>query len=93
MYFAQAATPSTKPGRRGSGPKPACQIYRYFLPASSPTLNLIEPVGGVIKHHDLPERTDASLADLETAVDRAFARSEDRHYVAATQRLQPGLPA
>lgn len=71
----------------------AQRIYLYYLPPYSPKLNLIEPVFGVIKHHDLPERTYPSVAAIETAVDDAFSRYETRHYDLAKARIQPGLPA
>ncbi len=53
-------------------------IYLYHLPPYSPELNDIEPLFREVKHHDLPERTYASVPALESAVDNAFARAEAR---------------
>jgi transposase len=71
----------------------AQRIYLYYLPPYSPKLNLIEPVFGVVKHHDLPERTYPTVAAIEAAVDAAFTSYETRHYDLAKARIQPGLPA
>ena len=51
-------------------------VYPFYLPAYSPELNAIEPVFRAVKHLDLPERRYATAADLEAAVDEAFARVE-----------------
>ena len=64
--------------------KKACRSLRregivlYCLPPYSPDLNDIEGVFGVIKRHDMPERTYRSLEELEEAIDSAFDRSEQR---------------
>ena len=54
----------------------ARNVYLYFLPPYSPELNPIEPLFRAVKHLDLPERRYATAADLEAAVDEAFARVE-----------------
>jgi transposase len=54
------------------------RIYLYYLPPYSPALNAIEPVFGVIKQHDLPERRYTSMSALEAAIDAAFTRAEAR---------------
>jgi len=52
------------------------RVYLYYLPPYSPELNAIERVFRTIKHHELPERTYATLPRLITAVEAAFARQE-----------------
>jgi transposase len=65
-------------------------IHLYFLPAYSPELNRIEPVFGVIKHYELPERTYATVPDLKAAIHRAFRRYEDRRFLGTLQhQLRP----
>ncbi len=56
-------------------------IQLYFLPAYRPELNRIEPVFGVIKHYELPERTYPTVPDLTAAIHRAFHRYEDRRFL------------
>uniref|UniRef100_UPI001CDAF775 transposase n=1 Tax=Stigmatella hybrida TaxID=394097 RepID=UPI001CDAF775 len=46
-----------------------------YLPAYSPQLNEVEPVFGVIKGHEMPERSYATPSALMAAARRAF-----RHY-------------
>jgi len=53
-------------------------IVLEHLPAYSPELNRIEPLFGAIKHHDLPERSYTTMADLDAAVRAAFQRAEQR---------------
>jgi putative transposase len=50
-------------------------VSLFYLPAYSPQLNEVEPVFGVIKGHEMPERSYATLSALMAAVRRAF-----RHY-------------
>ncbi len=55
------------------------RIYLYRLPPySSADLNLIEPIFGAIKHHDLVRRRYETLPDLEAAVDAGFSRYDDK---------------
>ena len=53
-------------------------IVLYFLPPYSPELNHIEPVFGVVKYHEMPERSYTTVDALRTAVDAAFATVEAR---------------
>lgn len=53
-------------------------IVLYYLPPYSPELNAIEPVFGVIKHYDLPQRSYGSVPALMEAVDGAFTRAQQR---------------
>ncbi len=64
-------------------------IVLYFRPPYSPELNLIEPVFGVIKHHDMPERSYTSIDDLTQAVDDAFRRANQRISIKTQQHLRP----
>jgi transposase len=52
----------------------------FYLPAYSPELNDVEAVFGVIKGHELPERSYSTLPELLAAVRRAFRRY--RHQLA-----------
>lgn len=63
-------------------------IVLYFLPPYSPELNLIEPAFGVIKHHDMPERSYTSVDDLSQAVDDAFNRANQRISIRTRQHLR-----
>jgi hypothetical protein len=69
----------------------AKRIYFYFLPPYSPELNEIEAVFRAIQHCDLPERVYTPLAALETAVDDAYGRYEDKLF--AKHQYQPRLAA
>ena len=53
-------------------------VYLYFLPPYSPDLNDIEPVFGVVKHRQLPERRYTSVPALLDAVHAAFTTYEER---------------
>jgi hypothetical protein len=53
-------------------------IHFFYLPPYAPELNLIESHFGVIKHHDLPERTYLDINTLRVKVEEAFSRSEQR---------------
>ena len=66
-------------------------VYLYYLPPYAPELNAIEPLFRAVKHLDLPERRYATVADLETAVDAAFARVEVK--VLDQREDQPRLAA
>ena len=52
--------------------------YLFYLPAYAPELNAVEPVFRAVKHLDLPDRRDATAAELEEAVDTAIARINAR---------------
>jgi len=49
-------------------------IYLYYLPPYSPELNEIEPVFKQVKHHEMPQRSHASKAELREAVEQGFNR-------------------
>ncbi|WP_279637813.1 transposase [Corallococcus aberystwythensis] len=49
-------------------------VHLFFLPPYSPELNDIEPVFGVIKGHEMPERSYSTLDELLAAVRRALRR-------------------
>ena len=54
------------------------RIYLYSLPPYSPVLNLIEPVFGGIKAHDLPARAYPTWGALEDAIAAGFTHAEQR---------------
>jgi putative transposase len=64
-------------------------ITLYYLPGYSPRLNAIEPFFGVVKYHELPERTYPSVADLGAAIDAAFERVEARLLAQSEHQLRP----
>lgn len=51
----------------------AAGIRLFYLPAYSPELSAIEPVWHAIKHHEMPKRSYAGVADLKRAVEAALA--------------------
>jgi transposase len=66
-------------------------IDLYFLPPSSPELNAIERVFGMVKRHEMPARRYTSWETLEDAVDTAFTNYETRlqHRETTTQPRPP----
>jgi transposase len=60
-------------------------IRLYYLPPYSPELNAIEPLFGVIKSTEMPERTYPTVPALLDAVNAGFARCETR-LLAETRR-------
>lgn len=65
-------------------------IQLYFLPPYSPELNRVEPVLGVVKYTELPERTYSTTDTLKTAIDLAFTRCEQRFLTVQRQHeLRP----
>ena len=66
-------------------------LHLYYLPPYPPELNAIEPRFRAVKHLDLPERRYRTAADLEAAVDAAFARAEAK--VLGQPQQQPRLAA
>jgi DDE superfamily endonuclease len=60
----------------------AADIFLFYLPAYSPKLSRIEPIGNDTKQHYLRERTQAQVARLKAAVDDALTRK------AASTRLR-----
>ena len=53
----------------------AAGVSFFFLPPYSPELNAIEPLWRQVKYEDLPERSHATAAALQAAIDQAL----DRH--------------
>jgi transposase len=53
-------------------------IRLYYLPPYSPELNAIEPLFGVVKHTEMPERTYRTVPLLLDAITAAFHRTERR---------------
>jgi transposase len=47
-------------------------LYLYYLPAYSPELNEIEPVFKQVKHHEIPQRSHTSKAELRGSVEQGF---------------------
>ncbi len=66
-------------------------IHLYYLPPYSPELNAIEPLFGVIKYTEMPERTYASIPALLGAVELAFQRCEARVLARAPSHSQHQL--
>jgi putative transposase len=64
-------------------------IHLYYLPPYSPELNAIEPLFGVLKYTDMPERTYATIPALLDAINRGFVRSEARLLQRMPQQLRP----
>lgn len=48
-------------------------IYLYYLPPYSPELNEIEAVFKQVKHHEMPQRSHTSKAELRESVQQGFA--------------------
>jgi DDE superfamily endonuclease len=64
-------------------------IRLYYLPPYSPELNAIEPLFGVIKSTEMPERTYPSIPELLAAVNGGFSRSERRLLARPLRELRP----
>ena len=62
----------------------------FFLPAYSPELNDVEPVFGVLKAHELPERSYSTLEQLLAAVRRALAHYRQHLNGRGGQKPCPG---
>lgn len=66
-------------------------IRLYYLPPYSPQLNAIEPLFGVIKSTELPERTYPTIPELLDAINAAFDRREARLLERTPQRTPQQL--
>lgn len=66
-------------------------IHLSYLPPYSPELNLIEPLFGVIKSTELPERTYPTIPRLLDAINAAFDRCEARLLERIPQRTPQQL--
>lgn len=67
----------------------ARRIYLYYLPPYSPEMNDIEPYFRDLKHHEMPERSYTSIADLKEAVDHALTNLEARILAKCQPQLRP----
>ena len=65
-------------------------IYLYYLPAYSPELNLIEPVFKQVKHHEIPNRSHKTKAELRQSVEQGFASYACRLHAKADTQSGPG---
>jgi putative transposase len=64
-------------------------IRLYYLPPYSPELNAIEPLFGVLKGTEMPERTYTTVPALLDAVNAGFRRCESRLLTRTPQQLRP----
>jgi putative transposase len=64
-------------------------IRLYYLPPYSPELNAIEPLFGVIKGTEMPDRTYPTVPRLLDAVNAGFARCEARLLDQTQRQLRP----
>ena len=76
-------TKAARPGlaRRG--------IYLYYLPAYSPELNEIESVFKQVKHHETPQRSHASKAELRGSVEQGFDSYSKKLRLKRDKQLRP----
>ncbi len=56
----------------------AASVLFFYLPPYSPELNVIEPLWGDIKYHDLQDRSHTELPALQHAVDNALTAHADQ---------------
>jgi len=80
---------AAKPTLRTAG------IFLVYLPSYCPELSGIEPIWQGIKHHEMPERSFAHLADLKRTVDTTLDKRAVALRTAARQkrlRLLPRIP-
>ena len=63
-------------------------ITLHYLPRYSPELNRIEPIFGVDKHYELPQRSYTTVPALREAIHTAFAAVE-RRLPRSRQQLRP----
>ena len=75
----QAALPRLR--RRG--------IHLYYGPPYSPELNPIEPLFGVVKHTEMPQRSYRTIPGLLDAVHSAFGACEARLLDQPLQQVRP----
>jgi transposase len=67
----------------------ALGISLYDLPAYSPELNEIEPVFRQVKHHEIPERSHTSKAELRESIIRGFSRYRTKLRPNRCDQLRP----
>jgi transposase len=76
-------TKASRPGLAKLG------IYLYYLPAYSPELNEIEPVFKQVKHHEIPQRSHTSKAQLRGSVEQGFGSYGRRLRPKSAKQLRP----
>jgi transposase len=64
-------------------------IYLYYLPAYSPELNEIEPVFKQVKHHEIPQRSHTSKAELRGSVEKGFDTHSRKLRPKGDKQLRP----
>jgi transposase len=64
-------------------------IYLYYLPAYSPELNEIEAVFKQVKHHEIPQRSHTSKAELRESVEQGFDSYRKRLRPKGKEQLCP----
>jgi putative transposase len=64
-------------------------IYLYYLPAYSPELNEIEAVFKQVKHHEMPQRSHTSKAELRASVEQGFDSYGKRLRLKRDKQLWP----
>jgi hypothetical protein len=55
----------------------AANVFLWYLPSYSPELSDIEPVWHVVKHHEMPQRSQTDIRDQKRAVEQALARKAE----------------
>jgi hypothetical protein len=70
----------------------AAGIFLVYLPSYCPELSGIEPIWQGIKHHEMPERSFAHLADLKRTVDATLDKRTVALQEAARQKRHRLLP-
>ncbi len=64
-------------------------VYLYYLPAYSPELNEIEVVFKQVKHHEIPQRSHTSRAELRGSVEQGFDSYGRRLRPKSVDELRP----
>jgi transposase len=64
-------------------------IFLYYLPAYSPELNRIEPVFKQVKHHEIPQRSHTSKAELRSSVEHGFDSYARKLRPESADKLRP----
>jgi transposase len=64
-------------------------VYLYYLPAYSPELNEIEPVFKQVKHHEIPQRSHTSKAELRESVAQGFDAHRKQLRPKGEEQLRP----
>ena len=64
-------------------------IYLYYLPAYSPELNEIEAVFKQVKHHEIPQRSHTSKAELRGSVEQGFDAYGKKFRAKRDKQLRP----